>query len=260
MAGTGVELTAIVIASVAGSLHCAAMCGGFAVAAGGVPDPARPGAAVVRQVAYACGRLLGYASLGAVAGLVGAQLALAGETLAGVQNAAAILTGVVLVVAGGLALAGRRLFSPPSISGDLVELGEGPPRGWRGALRRVRARLGRAGLRGDLWGAGVLGLCSALLPCGWLWAFIALAMGSGGAAMGVTVMAAFWLGTVPALAGVAWLTSGLGRTLSPHAPRIVAALMIALGLWSLLGRVAMPGAVDALGGAPCHAPTVEAEP
>lgn len=263
MGVTAAELVAIVTASLAGSLHCAAMCGGFAVAAAGSTDGARSGAVVGRQVAYALGRLVGYAGLGAVAGALGARLALAGETLAGIQDVAGIVTGLMLVMAGGLALAGRRVFSPPARDANVVAasaLTDREPSGLRGALRRLRTRLARGAQRGDAWGAGLLGLASALLPCGWLWAFVALAMAAGGGVAGATVMSAFWLGTVPALAGVAWLTAGLGRKLAPHAPRIVAALMIALGLWSLLGRVAMPEAVEGLGGVPCHSPAVETGP
>lgn len=263
------QLAGVFVASVAGSLHCVAMCGGFATAAaGGLGAPGRPAVAdgtavdrgaVRRQLSYAAGRLLGYLSLGALAGLLGAGLQLAGSTLASVQGVATWLTGVGLVVAGLWALIGPRtglgLGEAPTggASEELVGLdGRRGPR--RGPVARARTVLARAWMRGDAWGAGLLGLSSALLPCGWLWGFVALAAGTGSALAGATLMAVFWAGSAPALAGVAWLTSGLGRKLSPHAPRIVAVAMIALGLWSLAGRAWMPSVVDTLGGEPCHGP------
>ena len=62
---------AVLLASLAGSLHCAAMCGGFAVVAATAGGRGRVGG----QVAYSFGRLLAYATLGAMAGLVGSVFA-----------------------------------------------------------------------------------------------------------------------------------------------------------------------------------------
>ena len=50
-----------------------------------------------------------------------------------------------------------------------------------------------------------IGLLTAFLPCGWLYLFAAYAAGTGSPARGAMVMAAFWLGGVPAL-----LLAGLG--------------------------------------------------
>ena len=61
----------ILIASVVGSLHCAAMCGPLACLAAG---RGRNGAAFGSHVAYHAGRLISYAMLGAAAGAIGAQV------------------------------------------------------------------------------------------------------------------------------------------------------------------------------------------
>jgi sulfite exporter TauE/SafE len=85
-----------------------------------------------------------------------------------------------------------------------------------------------------------LGLFSAALPCGWLYAFVATASGAGSALGGAAVMAAFWAGTLPAMVAV-----GLGarRLLGPvrhRLPVLTAVLMIALGLLTVAGRFVAP--------------------
>lgn len=253
------ELLAVLTASLAGSLHCAAMCGGFATAAaGGLDGGVRPHRARWRLAAYAAGRAVGYAGLGALAGFAGVHLQLAGEAITGLQSWISVATGVLLVTAGVFAIAG---WTPGGAwrgdANDLVALRRREAR--PGLIRRLRLVLGGFWARQDAWGAGALGLASALLPCGWLWAFVVLALGSGSTAAGAILMLVFWLGTVPALTGVGWLSSAFGRRLSPHAPRVVAGVMIALGLWALLGRWSSPDALDALGGEPCRHELVDGD-
>jgi hypothetical protein len=86
----------------------------------------------------------------------------------------------------------------------------------------------------------MLGLSTTLVPCGWLYAFVATAAASGSFVSGVSVMAAFWLGTVPALlvAGV-----GIGKLVArfgAHARAATASLTVAAGVLVLVLRVAGP--------------------
>ncbi|HKZ05558.1 MAG TPA: sulfite exporter TauE/SafE family protein, partial [Methylomirabilota bacterium] len=94
---------AVLSASLIGSVHCAAMCGGLV----GVyaADPARRGSGGrgAAHVAYNGGRLIGYVGLGAIAGAVGASADLAG-TLAGVGRVAALGAGVGIAAWGTLSL------------------------------------------------------------------------------------------------------------------------------------------------------------
>jgi hypothetical protein len=80
------------------------------------------------------------------------------------------------------------------------------------------------------------GVCTALLPCGWLYAFVAMAAGTGSALRGGVAMLVFWTGTVPILAvigsGVRELLARAGRVV-----QIATALMVmALGVASIAGR------------------------
>jgi sulfite exporter TauE/SafE len=86
--------------------------------------------------------------------------------------------------------------------------------------------------------AGVVGLLSGFLPCGWLWAFVVTAAGSGSALKGMAVMTAFWAGTVPALVAVGLGAQLVSAPLRRHVPTVTAILLVCLGLYAILGRPA----------------------
>jgi sulfite exporter TauE/SafE len=120
-------------------------------------------------------------------------------------------------------------------------------------LDRGRLALGRLLQRSGPSAALGVGLLSALLPCAWLWSFLAAAAATGSASSGALTMLVFWAGTVPALTGVGLLAGTVGRHLGRHAPRIIAVIMIGLGAAALVGRASMQPAGDA----ECHVRGVE---
>lgn len=216
------ELLATVLgASLAGSLHCAGMCGGFVAFYSG-------GDRFLRHAAYNGGRLASYLVVGALAGLLGAAVDLAG-TLAGLQRVAALAAGTLMVVWGGLGL----------LRALQVRLPEMP-------LPRILRRVGPAAYRATherppLVRAGLLGLFSALLPCGWLYAFAVLAAGTASPWLGMLVLGAFWIGTVPVLAGLGLTLDRLGARARRRMPILTASVLLLLGLLWLAGRVGLPG-------------------
>ncbi len=212
-------LAPVFVASLLGSLHCAGMCGPFVCLYASAQGPRHPWA----HVAYNGGRLISYLSLGLVAGLAGAGLDRAG-TMAGVPRVATLAAGVLMVLWGSVTLAAALgLRSPaPAVPGPL-----------RRALSSAVARLQS---HPPLPRALGLGLVTTLLPCGWLYAFVALAAGTGSALGGALVMVTFWIGTLPMLTA---LGLAAGRTLGPlrrRLPIVSATVLVLLGLWTLTGR------------------------
>jgi uncharacterized protein len=215
-------VAAVFVAALLGSLHCAAMCGSFAcLAAGG--DASRGPAALRSTAAYNGGRLLSYVALGALAGAAGAGLDAAGGVV-GLARPAAIAAGVLLIAWGGASLLqalGVRvpaLAVPPALAAALGR-----------AMRAVQERPPAS--RGLL-----IGVLTAALPCGWLYAFVVTAAAAGSAAGGALVMAAFWAGTLPMMAAV-----GLGaqRLLGParrRLPALTAAILVVIGALTVAGR------------------------
>lgn len=185
-------ITTVFVASLCGSLHCAGMCGpfvAFAVGTGAMHGAAAGPSRAWLHFAYHGGRLLTYTLLGGVAGALGAALDFGGSML-GLQRAAAVLAGSMMVGFGLLTclrLAGARIGELP-----LPDV-----------LRRLVSRGHVAALRfGPLQRAGLIGLLTTLLPCGWLYAFAITAAGTARPLLGMLTMAVFWAGTVPVLASL----------------------------------------------------------
>ncbi len=229
-------LIAVLLASLFGSLHCAGMCGPLVAFAVGAFEPQSALQRAVLQVAYHGGRLVTYALLGAIGGILGAALDLGGSWL-GLQRVAAVLAGGMMIAVGVVALLryrGARLpqLGLPAFLPRLVAVGQRTAVGLRPLPRAL-----------------TIGLLTALLPCGWLYAFVIIAAGAGSAAWGAAVMVAFWAGTVPVLVslgvGIQALTGALGRRL----PLATALLLVALGLYTVGDRLLVPaGAFESLAG------------
>lgn len=226
-------LLSVLGASLLGSLHCAAMCGGFVCA---VSVQGRP---LASQTVWHAGRGVVYLVLGALAGILGAGFE-HGLVSLGLPHVAAVMAGVLLVVSGLVALA--------RIAGvkGLPQAAPSPfARGIGEALRRVRDW--------PLLPRGfAMGAMTGLLPCGWLWAFVATAAGTGHADSGVRVMTAFWLGTLPALAIVGLAAGRALQPLRARLPVVTALAMIVVGLLSIAGRLSMHTGHEAAPGAPGH--------
>ncbi|MCG6949052.1 MAG: sulfite exporter TauE/SafE family protein [Acidobacteria bacterium] len=222
-------LLTVIVASLVGSLHCVGMCGPFVAFYSGA-DGSGGARRLLSHTAYSGGRLLTYAVFGLAAGSVGAALDVAGS-LAGFQRVAAVLAGVTMILWGILALLqirGVRLFKHFSSGGRVSSL-----------LRRGFSLVSD---KPPVVRAGVVGVLSGFLPCGWLWAFVVTAAGTGSAPKGVAVMAAFWAGTVPALLAVGLGAQLVSGPLRRHVPVVTAILLVSLGLYAILGR---PSSVDA---------------
>jgi len=230
-------------ASFVGSLHCAGMCGPLVVFAGAGERPSVPALA-----AYHGARIAGYVLLGVLAGSLGAALDLGAESM-GLGRVATVLAGgtMVLIGLGGLLGAFRRARvgrdggeRRAGRRGLLQGLGER----FKALERRISARvmplMGRATRLSPLSRSLWIGGLTALLPCGWLFAFLVVAAGTGSPWSGALVMVMLGLGSVPVLLGIG---VGSGSLLAPLARRsrgVVAALLLALGVLTVSGRLSAP--------------------
>jgi sulfite exporter TauE/SafE len=224
-------LISTVTASLLGSLHCVGMCGGL-ISFYSASEDAGAGARWRPHVAYHGTRLLAYASLGALAGGLGSALDRLGSSVGFGQLGAFIAASAVLLWAVPL-LVGRRLPA------RLLQLGRGPARRSRHVERLERALLAvmqRVRRQPPLWRAAALGLSSALLPCGWLYAFVALAAAAGSPVQGAVLMVAFWSGTVPALLGLGLSVARLSQPLRARLPRLSAAVVLAVCTFNVVSR------------------------
>lgn len=220
-------LGTVTVASLLGSLHCAVMCGPLISACQGAG-----GQRAKVDAAYHLARGSSYVVLGGAAGFVGAAVDWAGRA-AGLVRAGAVVSGLLVVLVGVFwmvpGLSDRVLrFTRPLWRSSRVE-------GWlaRRALAHglVQLKRQRTTVR-----AGLLGLLTPALPCGYLYAFVLSAAGTGSALGGVLLMFAFWLGTLPALVLLGEAVSRLSRSLWRRLPIVTGLLFVTIGVLGVLGH------------------------
>ncbi|MEO1512275.1 MAG: sulfite exporter TauE/SafE family protein, partial [Planctomycetota bacterium] len=215
-------LIAVLTASLLGSLHCAGMCGGLVLFAVGADGKMEKRSSL--HVAYHLGRAIGYAALGGAAGALGATIDIAGALNSNIRTSA-MIAGALMVVLGLVTIA-RNL---------------GVARGRVGQPRLLK-RLGESAHR---WAFGLapahralmVGVLTPLLPCGWLYAFAVVAAGTGSPALGVLVLLAFWLGTVPVLGAVGVGLQSLTAPMRRRLPQVAPFIVVVMGLVIAFGRV-----------------------
>jgi sulfite exporter TauE/SafE len=201
------------LAGLAGSLvHCVGMCGPFVL--GQVMADATAGTAGnygewrrlagASLIPYHLGRLTTYTMLGAAAGAATA-LFTATSTFAWLSGALLLIAATLMAMqAFGLAVGAT---SP--LTAGLARLA-GPLSSSRGPLARY-----------------ALGVVLGFLPCGLLYGAIAAAGGTASTREGALAMAAFALGTAPALVAVGWGGLIARRRLHDVARWIAAPLLLA---------------------------------
>lgn len=203
-------------AGFAGSLHCAAMCGPLVwVSASRQP---------ARLVLYQLGRAISYASLGAVAGALGNAVD-AGAWSIGIQRGAlwfAVGLLALFVISKAALQVGLRFDLARRLLAPLEH-----------AVAPLRDELARLSPRARAFGFGAL---SALLPCGFLWAFVVVAAGTGAPLAAAAVMMAFFVGTLPALVLAGVCAGSLKARLDQRVPRIAVAVLAVVSLWGVLRR------------------------
>jgi len=175
-----IELPLVFMSGLLGSGHCLGMCGPFALAIGAAGRDWRQNLA--RQVGYTAGRVFTYAFLGMAAAFGSATLGQRAADWVRVPALLAIAAGVFLVYQG-LVTAGvmRSLTSMATRSGPCLAAGF------------FRAFL-NAPQPGQVFIAGLL---TGFLPCGLVYALLALAASTGNVWHGAMTMTLFGLGTAP---------------------------------------------------------------
>ena len=96
-----------------------------------------------------------------------------------------------------------------------------------------------------------------LLPCGWLYAFVVTAAGTGRPLTGAIAMATFWLGTLPVMVSLGVGVQTLLGRLGPKVPALTCLMLIGVGTYTLVGRSHLNGVAMAQATAAARSPTDE---
>ncbi len=214
-------LTTAWLAGLLGSGHCLGMCGGIAAARsvaqerGGQSGQSQ--SRWLKPLHFNLGRITTYSILGAaVGGITGAV-----GTLSGLQQWGLILR---LLTALLIFLIGCQYLFRIAVLAWIERTGA---KAWRlitNSGQRLRTGHSSAFIQGLYWGG---------LPCGLVYTLLLMAASSGSWYAGAAVMAAFGLGTLPAMLA----TSTAAPTLlqwqrTPHIRAIIGIAMLLFAVWT----------------------------
>lgn len=173
-----------------------------------------PGAATI--LLFLAAKLLAYTLLGLLLGALGSLLQLTAFT-----RAVLLIAIGVFMVGNGLRMLNVHpifrffVFEPPS------------------AVTRYLRRKAKSGAGAEAVTPLLLGALTVLIPCGVTQAMMALAMGTGNALQGAGLLAAFTLGSSVVFFVVVYLATRLGALLEQNFARVVAVVLLVLGLISV---------------------------
>jgi sulfite exporter TauE/SafE len=218
-AASSFSLLAPLLVGLAGGLHCAGMCGGIVAALSLSRPPTRPRYAL-SLLLYHSGRIGSYVLLGVLFGLVGGIVA--GAPLRMAQQGVTVVAGAIMLVFA-LQVGG---FIPETRLLSAIRLPSSPLR--NAADGRLSAWL-------------AVGVMNGLLPCGLVYAALAMALAAATPVAGGIVMLLFGLGTIPPLLGVAFAARMIDPARRGVALKIGAILVALYGVWYMVKPFVMAG-------------------
>jgi len=203
------EILAAFLVGLVGSLHCIGMCGPIAIA---LPVPNSGNLSFLSgRILYNLGRVVTYSFLGAVLGLIGSKIALAGA-----QQVVSIILGVVVIVAVLLPQKSKNYFAQHPIIQKLAQ--------------PLKSNIGVLFGKGTFSAMFLIGILNGFLPCGLVYVALAGAIASGDAITGAAVMILFGLGTVPAMFAASIFGKFINIGIRTKIRKAVPALAIILGV------------------------------
>ena len=204
------ELWAALTIGIVGSFHCVSMCGPIALA---LPLKGKSkGKLLLGSLVYNTGRLLTYALLGGVFGLIGTFIA-----MARFQQGLSITLGILIIAL---------IFVPNWLQHKLS-----PAHFLSKTIASIKKPMQQLFATPSYPARLIIGVLNGFLPCGLVYMGMAGAMATGNILHGSLFMVFFGLGTFPAMLGV----SLLGKWISLKARnRIRAAIPVLVVLMGFL--------------------------
>jgi len=198
-----------------GSLHCIGMCGGLLTAVSFQREKSH----WLGLWFYQWGRISTYTFLGFILGILGTSLmALGGDLF---QRAIAMLAGFLMIIFA-LNLAG---FLPDPVRHFTA---------WVMSKIGLITLLAKLSAYARLRNWYVLGLVNGLLPCGLVYAALAMSLAQGQWLDASIAMASFGIGTIPAMMLAPIILQKIRPQMRLFGLRVAAGLMLGLGVLTLM--------------------------
>lgn len=196
-----------------GSLHCLGMCGPIAFM---LPlDRESKVKKLIQLSIYHFGRLMAYALMGLVFGLVGKGL-----HLFGVQQKLSIGIGAIMIV---LVLIPSKHLNSFKISKPIYLL-----------VSRVKSRLGQELKKRTPDTFLTIGFLNGFLPCGLVYLALLGAIAMGTPWQGALYMALFGLGTVPLMTAAVYLSSFMAKGMKLRVQKLIPVFVFIIGALFIL--------------------------
>ncbi|QOG01682.1 sulfite exporter TauE/SafE family protein [Flavobacterium sp. MDT1-60] len=195
------------------SLHCIGMCGPIAMM---LPvDHQNEAKKVTQIVTYHLGRLIAYATIGLIFGLLGR-----GFFLAGLQQNMSIFIGVAMIMT---VLIPEKVFSRYNFSKPVFKI-----------ISKIKSNLGNQFKNGSYKSLFTIGLLNGFLPCGMVYVALFGAIAMQSAAFGVLYMLLFGLGTMPLMTIVVYIHSLIKLPFRNKIQKVIPYVAIIIGVLFIL--------------------------
>lgn len=206
-------LLSAIILGLMGSLHCIGMCGPIAFM---LPVDRNNNLKKLLQVSiYHFGRLLSYALIGLVFGLLGKGL-----YIFGMQQKLSIGVGLLMII---LVLIPAKTLNSYKLSKPVYNI-----------ISKVKNRLGQELKKKTPDTFLTIGFLNGFLPCGLVYMALFGAIAMGSAWEGSLYMMLFGLGTVPLMTSAIYFSGFLKGTLRHRVQKLIPAFVVVIGLFFIL--------------------------
>ncbi len=196
-----------------GSLHCVGMCGPIAFM---LPvDRKNPVKKAGQITLYHLGRLIAYATIGVVFGLLGKGL-----YVFGMQQKLSIAIGVLMIV---MVLIPAKTFAKYNFSKPVYKI-----------ISKVKSRLGQELKKKTADTFLTIGVLNGFLPCGLVYMALFAAIAMGDVAKGSLYMILFGLGTVPLMTTAVYFSGFLKSGAKKRIQKLIPVFVIVMGVLFIL--------------------------
>lgn len=205
------EIALIVSALILGlgsGFHCIGMCGPIALSMGLTKQQALN--FHLQNTTYNLGRIVTYAFLGAILGIVGE-----GFNVAGIQQYLTVGVGILLIVMALFSFGGKNFASKiPFLSKFLLS---------------IKINLGKYLQKPGYSSRFITGILNGFLPCGMVYMALTASLAAGGVWQGAAFMVLFGLGTFPFMFAVVFFGNMMNTAFRIKVLKIIPVMMIILG-------------------------------
>ncbi len=201
-------IASALILGLGSGFHCIGMCGPIALSMGLTKQHALN--FHLQNTTYNLGRVVTYAFLGAVLGIVGE-----GFNVAGIQQYLTIGVGILLIIMALFSFGGKDFASKiPFLSGFLLS---------------IKINLGKYLQKPGYSSRFITGILNGFLPCGMVYMALTASLAAGGVWQGAIFMALFGLGTFPFMFAVVFFGNMMSAAFRIKVLKIIPVMMIILG-------------------------------